>query len=276
MTYAIGTFVNLLSNGMLRTLVTAGVPAAPSSVHAIESIMYNIKGVLETIINVGEAVADSGNSSPSSASRLSVISGGSFTGAEQTDYDVEVVTEGASGIAAVTVTDVTTGADSVVGNVAVTSGTAVDLGTRGGTITFTFQGAGALTIGDKWTVLCNVYNNTVRQVMRYKAAGNKLDVYPGIIIGEAPQDYGQAESAKYRNRLRVLLIAWMEEGDSDEIGTLLNSMLQDIETALSLDPQRGGTAQDTKFIHNDRDTPIEGLPVGALPMEIIVDYDQVL
>lgn len=107
-------------------------------------------GFTETILAaaaIDDPIAGFGNTG---LTGLTVLSEGTFTGAEPRVYKIEVTTGGASEAAEVSITcrgDVT---QSSTGNT-VTTATPITLGDEGASITFTFA-SGDLTMGDVWYV----------------------------------------------------------------------------------------------------------------------------
>lgn len=240
-----------------------------------ELIMQNVKTTLEAILNVAPAVAAANNSTPPNG--LCVETSGSFTSTARTVYEVEITTGGKSGIARATVTDKTFGTDSVVGTVVVTSGTDIALGINGGKVKFAFGVSEVLTAGDKWTIVCSTYNRTVRQVLRYKAAGMNLSIFDSCVIGAAGQDYDESpESAKYANSMLIAIDYWAIPTGEQSMDAALTEALEDMENALRVDPSRGGNAQDTTFRRCEPGIPIDGKPYGVMSLEILVRFNQVL
>jgi len=244
------------------------------STHKRESIIANIVAALQSIVNVGKPVADAGNSAPPDG--LVVETSGNFTHTTKTNYLVQVTTGGVSGAAKVAITDTSTGTDTVALAQTVTSGADISLGTRGGKIRFSLGAAEVLTFGDKWTVACDVFNTTAKEVKRVRAAGVTVDAFPSWVVAEAPQDYDSVDGNKYVNKMRVQVEGWAEEYDKDVIGATLTKMLQDAEAALAYDPSRGGFAFDTRFVRNEPGVPIEGRPFGVISIEIEVEYHQTI
>lgn len=92
-----------------------------------------------------EAIADEENAGENDAT-----SGGTYAGAVNETYEVEVTTGGGAGVAAVTVTGLQHGDDSGP-TVVAAFGSPVAIGSQGATISFSGT---ALTLGDKWLVAC--------------------------------------------------------------------------------------------------------------------------
>lgn len=124
------------------TVTTAGDYESQGSIAYIE--------VTSTI----DSPREGGNSG--SPADLVATSGGIFTGNANKTYKIIITTGGASGAAQCTIKELwafdPSGDDSVANPQTITSGVALNLGTKGATITFTWTGN--LTVGDNWTVFC--------------------------------------------------------------------------------------------------------------------------
>lgn len=237
-----------------------------------DDIIDNLQTALEGIISISDPLAAAGNTGLPVG--LIVQSGGTYTHTAQTQYKVAIEVGGVSGTAECSITDITDGTDSVVGNVVVTTANAMDLGTRGGTLTITLPSGESLTVGDYWTVTCDTYNTTVKQVLRAKAVGVNISMYPTIVIARAPQEYEQVDGPRYRNRMRVYAEAWIEEREN--IDDELALILEDMENAVQIDASRNGNALDTILIRNEPGIPEAGRPYGSILLEMEIAYLQVI
>lgn len=237
-----------------------------------KDLLDNLEAAFQAIIDVGTPQADGGNSGLPIG--LSVEPQGHFAHTALTLYRVEVTTAGLSGAAKCTITDLTDGGDTVVGEQTITSGQDINLGVRGGKIRFTWNTGDSLQLGDKWQVTCDIYNKTVKQVLRAKAVGVTLKQFPAIVIGRAENFYEQVDGPKYKDRMRVLVEYWDQERSN--IDDDLEEGLEDIENACQLDPLRGGEGLDTILLRAEPGIPEPGQPYGVMSVEIDVLFNHVV
>lgn len=233
--------------------------------HIRETIMQNIKTTLEGIVSIGAAIPNAANSGL--PNDLIVQTGGTYTHTAQFNYAVEVTTAGASGVAKVSVTG-----SEISGPHTVTSGTPITVGTKGVQVTFTFTGE--LIIGDKWTIKADIYENTLRDIFRVNQAGMQMNEFPSAIIQDGDQSYGEPQGEMYTPSMRVIIGIWVKA--EHDTGALLNSILSDIEYAVSLDPSRGGLAFDTTLVSAEPLIDEEVKPFAAITIELAVSYKQVI
>lgn len=237
-----------------------------------KDLLDNLEAAFAAIIDVGTPIPDGGNSGLPEG--LSVEPQGNFTFTALTLYEVEITTPGISGTAKCTITDLTDGTDSVVGAVTITSGADIALGIRGGKIRFTWNTGDSLVLGDKWQVTCDVYNKTVKQILRARAVGVTLKQFPTIILGRAENFYEQVDGPKYKDRMRILAEYWDEERTN--IDDDLEDGLEDMEKACQIDPLRGGTGLDTILIRAEPGILEPGQPYGVMSVEIDLVFNHVV
>lgn len=241
--------------------------------HPWTNILSKLVSRFESIINVGSPVAAGTNVLP--PQQLSVQSSGDFTGTARKQYRVQITTAGISGAAKCTITDITSGSDTVASPVTITTNVAINLGLLGGRITFTFATGEALTLGDKWTVTCDTFNVTMRKVLLARAVPVELDPLPGIVLAISGQNYGAPDGEKYGCILNVVAEGWIQE-DHRNIQTLLPLLIEDMEHSIAKDPTLDGTVEDISFTRCDPVLPVEGRPFGAVSLEMAVHFNQII
>jgi hypothetical protein len=240
--------------------------------HIRESIAQNIAARLAQIISISSPVQLAGNSKKPDS--LVVQTSGTYTYTAQTKYRVEIVVAGISGVAKCTITDITDGTDSVVGQVTITSGSLISLGARGAKITFTFGSGEVMVLADKWEITCDIFNNTIKEVRRISEVGLVLENFPAAILIEAPQDYGEPDGNLYTPTMSIIVEVWNKVNES--IGATLNSLLEDVENKLKADTSCGGYAFDTVFTRAEPYATEETKPFAAISIELSVKYKQVI
>jgi hypothetical protein len=240
--------------------------------HITELIMREVKAALEKIKNVGLPVASVSNSIASDSFIVEAL--GLFTYTQKTVYSVEVSRAGKTGVATVTITDTTNGSDSVALPVTVTSGSDISLGIRGAKIRFTFDSDTALVLGDKWTIECDKYNLTIKDVFRAKATGLELSTFPAIVLVSGDTKYGTPESNSYSPNMTVLAELWVEETGGETIDEILIKAKQDLETVLQADPSWNNLATDTVLVNCNPGVPMQGSKFGVVSMEFSISYLQ--
>jgi hypothetical protein len=232
--------------------------------------MSALKTMLEGIVSITPPVANIANSGD--PINLVVESSGAYTGTAKKVYEIVISTAGESTIAKCTITDLTDGTDTVLTAQTITTGAWINLGVKGSKIKFTFTGS--MIYGNKWTVTCNTYKNTVKKVYRVSMTGLKIESFPAIIIAPANQDYLGGEGGLYNNSFTIEIEAWIEERLN--IDTELNEMLEDIEKCLAADPFLGGKAFDSMFSRVNVFTLTEESPYAAISIGLLVKYKQVI
>lgn len=213
-----------------------------------ERIIRNVSLVLSSIQGIGRATPDETNTIG-----VEAAPGGAYTGAATRKYRAQVVLAGASGVARVTMTDVTpaeyvglwpdgeTVDDGPVSTV-VTSGTPFDVGTLGATLTLTFTGA--LALGDAWEFFAGDYATSVGAVVRGDD-GRETDLaWVEIEFPDEEPEVGPLAKATALLFLDLRLHARRGSG----IATDLETLLADVRTALRKDVTRGGLAISTEFV----------------------------
>lgn len=230
-----------------------------------ETAMSALKTVLDGIISIKSPVPDSGNSG--SPADLIVQSGGTFSGTSLYQYAVSVTTGGVSAVAKISYTGTESG-----GPLTVVSGTPISIGTKGVTLTMIFTGS--LIVGDKWSVSADVFNNTVKEVVRAHQVGVQIKDFPAIILAEGRQEYGETNGGKYDVSMDVDLEGWMREREA--MATELNAFVDDIEAVIGADVTLSNTVFDTQFVNLETGLPEKDRPFGVAAITLRILFKQVI
>jgi hypothetical protein len=100
----------------------------------------------------------------------------------------------------------------------------------------------------------NGFGNTVASVQRFRQGGQSLTGMPVCVVMEGDDSVNQegplAGSYSLTSRtmqISVVIISQQdEETDARSAAEVMNSLAQDVQKAMQLDPTRGGLAIDTK------------------------------
>jgi len=71
--------------------------------------------------------------------------------------------------------------------------------------------------------------------------------YPGVYINYLDVEKTKLLKDLFENVLSVALVAWVWAGDRENLGTLMNTMIDDLEAAVIADPYRDSNAYDTEI-----------------------------
>lgn len=177
--------------------------------------------------------------------------GGAYTGGASRLYRATCVLAGASGVARVTVTDVTAAdhralwpsgesVDDGPANVVVTSGSPFSIGTLGATMTLTFD---TLAVGDTFEVWRGDWQTSVGEVVRGDDARDTDLAW--IEVGFPDEEPEAGPLAKRTGLLFLDLSLHARRGGTTP--TDLEHFLADVRAALLVDETRGGLAISTEF-----------------------------
>lgn len=231
----------LLLGGM--GLPASGSQAAASGLTIREHIIRNIVSVLEAVKAVQTPIAAVGNASQGVAAAAS----GAYTGVPTRQYRGVVVLAGASGVAKMTFTDVSTALpagesqDNGPTAAVVTSGTAIVVGSKGVSVTFTFSGT--LVLGDSWDIWAGPYQTNVVRISRKEdnSSQQPVGVYGRLMEPtEVMNDFPVGLTTKV-----MTVVVNMQLNRIDDPAGSLEVVLGDIEKAILADSTRGGYAIDT-------------------------------
>ncbi len=233
--------------------MSGGIASAPAvSTDSIrERIMQDLRLRLESIQSVGSESAAAGNTPG-----VRYAASATYTGTVTRQYQIQVVTGGASGVAAVTITDVTpadqrtlwpAGTADDNGSVAavVTSGTAFNVGTLGVQMTLTWTGN--LASGDTWFVWAGTYTRTVDQVI--EVADDDPSVPVWIEIGTPTEDPVEGPVQKISYEMDVTLLCSIERtpDPKTEISELIAAVKKAV-VGTEIARTRSGLAIDTELL----------------------------
>lgn len=120
----------------------------------------------------------------------------------------------------------------------------------------------------------NGYNNTIASVQRFMQNGNTFESIPCVVIAEAPETKRPEPNPNFTCLLTVdiLIYTRQEESDTTATGTILNSLLADVEKALMVDVTRGGYAHDTNITSNEPFDTVPGQPDAGIILSIEIEY----
>lgn len=101
----------------------------------------------------------------------------------------------------------------------------------------------------EWITVENGYENTLRSVQRFRQDGQELANLPAAILIEGGDDVdlnGPLELTSRTLTVSVVLVQQQDtEQDARSASEVMNSLLADVQTAMQVDPRRGGLAIDT-------------------------------
>jgi hypothetical protein len=122
--------------------------------------------------------------------------------------------------------------------------------------------------------IANGYVNTLASVQRWKQIGNSCKDIPCVVIVEDSENKKPVPNPNFSCILPVdiLIYTRQEESDTRSTGTLLNSLLADVEKVLMVDVTRGGYAHDTNITGNDPFPTVPGEPAAGIILNIEIEY----
>lgn len=120
----------------------------------------------------------------------------------------------------------------------------------------------------------NGFNNDIQSVQRWRQQGNSLVVVPCIVVNAGPEEKDPVPNPFMTCRLTVYIDIWtrQDEADARSTDTILNSLLGDVEKALTQDITRGGFAKDTNIKSNSLFETLEGQPYSGIVIELEIIY----
>jgi hypothetical protein len=120
----------------------------------------------------------------------------------------------------------------------------------------------------------NGFNNDIQSVQRWRQQGNSLVVVPCIVVNAGPEEKDPVPNPFMTCRLTIYVDIWtrQDEADSRSTDTILNSLLGDVEKALTQDITRGGFAKDTNIKSNSLFETLEGQPYSGIVIELEIIY----
>lgn len=239
--------------------------------HKAKSIINFYKAKFATIQNVSNPVSDAGNSD--SNGLLSVETSGRYVSDVSRVYTVEVITGGEPGITVCSVSDDFGGSYS---NFAMVANTEINLGTHGAKIKFNiFDAEYEFSLGDKWVITCDHrYNHSVKEVKNARITPQAFDGLPGIAFTSTGLNYDQAGTSNNNTvTMRISLDMWFNIPTNEDVEPYLFDAVEDIETAITEDPQCGdNVAEDIEIYECTPYMPVPGEPIAAISVEFGVRF----
>lgn len=243
-----------------------------------ETVMHKARSVIEfykskfaTIQNVSNPIPDAGNSD--STGLLSVETTGKYISDVVRIYTVEVVSGGEVGITVCSITDNLGGTYS---NFAMVANTEINLGSHGAKIKFNiFDLEYEFSLGDKWVVTCDHrYNFNVKEVKNARVNPQSFDLLPGIAMAATSLGYDQAGTSNNNTiTLKMVIDMFLSIPTNEDVETFLFDALEDVETALTQDPQCGNNiAEDIEIYECTPYLPVPGEPIAAISVEFGVRF----
>lgn len=243
-----------------------------------KTVMHKARQVIEfyktkfaTILNISNPIPDAGN--VDSTGLMSVETLGKYISESSRTYTVEVITGGEIGITVCSITDNVGGTYS---NFAMVANTEINVGTHGVKIKFNILDPEyEFSLGDKWVITCDHrYNNNVRDVKNARVNPQSFGLLPGIAMAAVSLGYDQAGTSNNNTiTLRMVADMFLNIPTNQDVEVFLFDALEDIETALTEDPQCGNNVvEDIEIYECTPYLPVPGEPIAAISVEFGVRF----
>lgn len=239
--------------------------------HKARSVIEFYRAKFITMQNIGDPVANVGNGNDTGL--LSVVTSGKYVSTVDRTYTVTVATGGEVGVAVCSISDGIGGSYS---NIAIVPGTEQNLGSHGAKIKFDLLNSEyEFSLGDSWTIQCkHSYNYSVKEVKNARVNPQALNSLPGIAFTATELSYNQAGTSNNNTIImRMNVDMWFNIPVDEDVEPYLFDALEDLETALTEDPQCGNNiAEDIEIYECTPYLPVPGEPIAAISVEFGVRF----